>query len=483
VEYATAGKILSPRRAQCADEIAEGGLPDLSITPITLTGTSTYASDFQSILNRAVQIAEIPLTALQNSDATVLQEKTDMSNLGGTVSTLASSLQALGTLASTQALAASTSDPSVVSATATGATSAASYTINSITSLATAASETSLKGYADSNSTPVSSTGTVELTVGSQNYTMSLTNNTLVGLQNQINGLNAGVTASILTTSGDNCLSLTDNTIGATILSLTDDPTTTDHTGPNTPLLTSTNQGTNAKFQLNGIAVNQSSNNSVIPGVTLQLLGTTPSTAPVTVSLATDPSQLSSDLQTFVTNFNALNTALAAQTGTGGGSLVGNDMVTGLEGVVNQLVSYNLPSGTVQSLADLGITFNDTTGQATFNQTTFDGLSSQQVADALTFIGSPTSGLAGFAAQFTQYSDPVTGLMTTEEAGYTQTDQDLQAQITTLTTQINNMQTSLSQQLSAADSQVAQLQSQQNELTASLQGLSLVLYGQNPTEA
>jgi flagellar hook-associated protein 2 len=292
------------------------------------------------------------------------------------------------------------------------------------------------------------------------------------------------VTASILTTPSDNYLSLTDNTTGATTLSLTDDPTTSNHTGANTPLLTSTNQGTNAQFKLNGITVNQSSNtvNSVIPGVTLQLLNTTPSTAPVTVSLATDPTGIASDLQTFVTNFNALQTALAAQSGTAGGSLAGNDLVTGLEGVVNQLVSYNLPSGTVQSLADLGITFNDTTGQATFNQTTFDGLSRTQVADALKFIGSPTTGLAGFAAQFSQYSDPVTGLMTTEVAGYTQTDQDLQSQMSTLSTQINNMQTSLAQQLSAADAQVAQLQSQQNTLTASLQGLSLVLYGQNATQ-
>ena len=456
----------------------------MSITPITLTGISTYASDFQSILNRAVGIAQIPLTALENSDATVLQEKTDMGTLSGTVATLASSLQALGTLASTQALAASTSNPAVVAATATGATSAASYTINSITSLAAAASETSLHGYADSNSTPVSATGTVKLTIGSKSYVLSLANNTLVGLQNQINGLNAGVTASILTTSGDNYLSLTDNTTGATTLSLTDDPTTGTHTGANTPLLTAINQGTNAQFKLNGITVNQSSNtvNSVIPGVTLQLLDTTPSTAPVTVSLATDPTGVASDLQTFVTNFNALQTALAAQSGTAGGSLAGNDMVTGLEGVVNQLVSYNLPSGTVRSLADLGITFNDTTGQATFSQTTFDGLSSTQVADALKFIGSPTTGLAGFAAQFSQYSDPVTGLMTTEVAGYTQTDQDLQSQIGTLTTQINAMQKSLAQQLSAADAQVAQLQSQQNALTASLQGLSLVLYGQNATQ-
>lgn len=451
----------------------------MSITPITLTGVSTYASDFQSILNRAVQIAQIPLTALQNKDATILQQKSEMGSLQSTVATLASSLQSLGTLASSQALSASTSDSSIVTATATGATSPANYTINSITSLAAAASETSLQSYADSNATPVSSTGTVQLTVGSQNYTISLTTNSLVGLRNQINSLNAGVTASILTTSTGNYLSLTDNTTGATTLSLTDDPG-----GANTALLTDTNQGTNAQFELNGIPVSQSSNtvNSVIPGVTLQLLNTTPITAPVTVSLATDPTGLSSALQTFVSSLNSLQSQLTMETGANGGSLAGNDLVTGLKGVVNQLISYHASTGTVQSLADLGITFNDTTGQATFNPTTFAGLSSTQIADALTYIGSATTGLGGFAASFSQYSDPVTGLMTTETAGYTQTDQHLQSQISTLTTQINNMQTSLAQQLSTADSQVAQLESQQNTLNASLQALSLVLYGQNPTQ-
>ena len=449
----------------------------MSITPITLTGISTYASDFQSILNRAVQIAQIPLTALENSDSVVLQQKSDMGNLSETVANMASSLKSLGTLASTQALSASTSNPLAVTATATGATSATNYTINSITSLASAASERTISSYADSNATPVSSTGTVQLTVGTQNYTISLTSNTLVGLQNQINGLNAGVTASILTTSSGNYLSLTANATGATTLSLTDDPG-----GANTALLTSSNQGTNAQFQLNGINVSQSSNtvNSIIPGVTLQLLGT--SASPVTVSLATDPTGLSAGLQNFVSDLNALNAQLAAQTGARGGSLAGNDLVTGLKGVVNQLISYTTGTGTVRSLADLGITFNDTTGQATFNPTTFASLSSTQIADALTFVGSATAGLGGFAASFSQYSDPVTGLMTAEEAGYTQTDQHLQSQMSTLADQINSMQKGLAQQLSTADAHVAQLQAQQTALTASLQGLSLVLYGQNATQ-
>jgi hypothetical protein len=39
------------------------------------------------------------------------------------------------------------------------------------------------------------------------------------------------------------------------------------------------------------------------------------------------------------------------------------------------------------------------------------------------------------------------------------------------------MQNNLASQLSSADASIAELQSQQTELTASLQGLSLVLFG------
>ena len=54
--------------------------------------------------------------------------------------------------------------------------------------------------------------------------------------------------------------------------------------------------------------------NSVIPGVTLQLLQTKLST-PVTVSLQSDPPQISSALQNFVSNYNQLEKDLQAQQG------------------------------------------------------------------------------------------------------------------------------------------------------------------------
>src|SRR5580704_9416291 len=125
-----------------------------SSTPaISFNGISQYASDYQSILTAAVQNAQIPVTQLQSQDSTVLSQETALGTLNTDVGTLASDLQNLGTIAASQALGATSSNPSAVSVVNSGATEAATYTINSITSPATAASETSTTSYADASTT------------------------------------------------------------------------------------------------------------------------------------------------------------------------------------------------------------------------------------------------------------------------------------------------------------------------------------------
>ncbi len=156
-------------------------------TPITLNGVSQYSSDLQNVLTRAVDIAQIPVTALQNTDTNVLSQESLLASLQGTVSNLATSLSSLGAVASTQALSATSSDPTAVSVSATGASAATSYTIDSITSAAVAASETSVSGYADANSTPVSANGGMELVVGTNTYNFTLAANNLTTLRDTIN--------------------------------------------------------------------------------------------------------------------------------------------------------------------------------------------------------------------------------------------------------------------------------------------------------
>ena len=448
----------------------------MSITPLTFTGVSTFSNDFQSILSRAVQIAQLPLKALQNKDTDLLQQKSLLGGFSSAVGGLTGTLTALGTVAGNKALTATSSDTSVIQATANGGSAAATYTIDSVTSRATLAAERSLSAVADSTATAVSATGTVDLVVGSDHHTITLARNNLVGLRDQINALGAGVSASILTTSGGNYLSLNAETTGATTLQLVDDPT-----GAANNLITNTNQGTDAVFSLNGIPVHQKDNvvNSVIPGVTFTLLKS--SATPVTISLKSDGSQLASALSQFVNSYNTVHAQLQAQVGANAGLLSGSHTVTSLQNLTRQIASYQgSGTGSIKNLSDVGITF-DANGKASFSASTFNALSGAQLANAIKFAGTANSGLAGYAKKLTQYSDPISGLIKLQQDGIDRSDQSIQKQITTLTDRVNDLQTNLSRRLALADTLASRLESQQKGLTASLQGLNVVLYGKNTT--
>ncbi len=443
----------------------------MSISPLTISGVSQFSADFQSIMDRAVKIAALPLQAMQNRDTDALQKKGLLSNLSAAASGFGDSLKALGDVAGRKALGATSSKPSIVSVVNSGASAAATYTIDSVTSISTAASERSLIGYADSASTPVGTTGDFKLVVGSSNFTFTLANNTLVGLRDKINDLGAGVSASILTTGDGNYLSISATATGATALQLVNDPG-----GVNANLLTNTNQGTDLEFHLNGILVKQSQNlvNSVVPGLTFTVLDKTDSA--VQLQLSTKRTELSSALSAFVSNLNGLRDAVTGQTGPAAGLLSGNFLVHQLSSELRNVASYRTSTGSVKGLTDLGVTFNNA-GKVEFDVAKFNSLNETQIADAFTFLGTASSGLGGYSRNFKQFTDPVSGLIKLEQQGLDRVDQALQKQMAALTDRLDVMQRGLALRLQKADSLLAALESQQNTVKGSLQGLSLVLYG------
>ena len=541
------------------------------------TGVSQYSSDFQSILTRAQQIAQIPITALQNQVTADQSDSQALDTLDPLVGSLGSAVASLGTLAANGGLAASSSDTGVVTAVTTGSPAPGSYSISDIKSLASAASEMSLTGYADTSTSPVSASGYVNLVVGSQTYQLNISqNNNLTGLVSAINNSGANVTASIMTTGSGatpDYLVVSANSTGATTLQLNDltnpsdlitntgtgtetslttyaDPTSTpvssngyvnlvvgsatynlNISGSNnldglvqainnasagvtasvsngslsistnddsatpiqlndmtpTDLISDTNQGSNADFFLNNIEVTRSSNtiSDVISGLSFTLNNTTSSTdPPVTLSVSTDPSQLSTALQSLVTNYNALATQMAQQEGTSGGPLVGDSIIWQINNDMQQLATYYNPSSssTIHSLSDLGIEFQDT-GQMTFDQNTFNALSQTQITDALSFLGSSNSGLGALANNFTGITDPISGLIQLQQTDYQNEETSLNNQITTLTDQDTIAQNTLTAQVQAADALCADLESEQTDVNAEVQSLNYVLYGyqQTPT--
>jgi flagellar hook-associated protein 2 len=547
--------------------------PASTTAPLYFTGLSQFSSDFQSIIQRAVQIADIPVQNLQNEQATNTADQNALTALEPTVAALGTDVTNLGTLASTQGLSATSSDPSTVTAINTGATAAATYTVSDITSLASAASETSLAGYSATAS--VSTSGLVNLVIGSNTYQLNLTgsgDNNISGLAQAITNANAGVSATVLTSGSTEYLAVSAANTGATTLQLNDvtpsdlisstgtgtetslqtytDETSaqvssngqvqlvvgsqdyslnvsannnlnglvaainssgagltasitgsagayslslTDASGPTaiqlndlqnpTNLITDTNQGSNASFTLNGIAtpIVESTNTitDVIPGVSFTLLNTLPAGS-VTLSLAPDPSQLSSALQTFVTDYNTLVSAVESQQGQSAGPLQGNLIINEISSAMQDLVTYWNPTSTggIQSLSDLGVTFSATgTGQMTFDSTTFNALSDSQISAAFQFLGSSNSGFAALASNFSQLTDPITGMIQAQISGYEATGTDLSNEITSGEAYATQVQQSATTQAEAADALVAQLESEQNIVDSSIQSVNYSLYG------
>src|SRR5208337_1723420 len=121
-----------------------------------------------------------------------------------------------------------------------------------------------------------------------------------------------------------------------------------------------------------------------------------------TLSLASNGSQLSSALQTMVTDYNTLVSQVHAQEGLSTGPLGGNLIINQISSDMQQLATYWNPNSasSIRSLSDLGISFADNTGQLTFDQNTFNALSDTQLADAFTFLGSSSTGFGALAANF-----------------------------------------------------------------------------------
>jgi flagellar hook-associated protein 2 len=447
----------------------------MSTAPLTFTGVSTFSNDFQTILSRQVSIAQIPIQQLQNQQSDNTQKKQLLTGLNSAVDALATSIAALGTIGANKALAASSSDPLSISATNTGATQATTYTISNVTSIASASSEKSTTGYADTTTAPVSQNGNLSLVFGTGPaipITLTAAQNNLVGLRDAINGKNAGVTASILTSGTGltpNYLVVTANTVGANALQLND-------VDAGTNLLTSANQGSNAVFQLNGIPINKATNtiNDVIPGLTFQLLQKP--TADVTLSLNPDSSQLSNALTDLATKYNAVVTQMNAQMGPSAGLLSGDYILHAVTDDLRQLSTYQ-GSGNM-SLAALGVSF-DTSGNMSFDPTLLNAMSASQLSSAVSYLGSSTTGFGQIASSFTQLSDPISGLIKTEEDGIDNNNTSLTNRITDMNARIAVMQNAFTLRLEQADAAVAALQSQQQVLNASVQSVDLALYGKN----
>ena len=284
--------------------------------------------------------------------------------------------------------------------------------------------------------------------------------NTLEGLRDYLNTntTTLGVKATIINTSSDPDnpeyhLNLTANETGATTLTLKD--------SASADLLTTTNQGTDAVFTVNGLPVTNSGNTitDFSPGLTL----TIEDAGSTTVTVATNRAAVSNTLADITISYNALLAEIKTHVGEAAGILSGNIVVRQAQQTLRDITSFQ-GTGSIKSMVELGLEL-DEDGLLSLNSTTFNALADAQVLDALTFIGDTTTGFAGTAfRRLKDLADPVTGQIQTAIGFLDESDATLTDKIAETQERVDRLIANVEAQFAATDLLLSQLETQQSTL-------------------
>ena len=325
------------------------------------------------------------LTGLQAKD-------TALSGLGTSLSTLSTAVSALtnfdGVLAQKQGSSSNTNALTLSAASSSAV--AGSHTVT-VTSLAATSSK-----YSGSITSTDTLSGSLTLRIGSrtsQTITLDSTDSTLSTLAAAINNGSYGVTASVVTDTNGSRLSLVSATSGsAGQITLTSN--LTDATTSSTLSFTTGQNGADAQFNVDGLDTTSASNTvtGAIPGVTFQLLA--PSTSAIQVQITNDNSSVETAVQTFVTAYNAVATAIKTQEGndsTGAAEpLFGDPTLSLLQNQLSSSLLGGTASGSITNIGQLGISLGED-GQLTLNVSNLDSTLNSSFSDVTGYFQSTGS--------------------------------------------------------------------------------------------
>lgn len=478
---------------------------DSTTASASTTGSLITAGQINvsTLVSELMAIQEQPLTELETQASSIQSKLSAYGQLQSSLSSMQTAAEALA-LPSAFSAAAATVTGSGASASVTGEPADGTYSVD-VSSLATA--QTVVSSSVASSSTAVG-TGTLTLQLGTVSngsfsagssspisVTIDSSNDTLSGIASAINSAAGGsVTASVVTNAdGTQRLVLASaNSGSANAFTVTGTSSLSqfdfDPSASGTQGMTQTQAGADAQFSVNGVSMTSATNSvtTAISGVTLNLTqAPTSSSSPLQsqVTIATDPSAVTSTVQTFVNAYNSLvsqiNSLTSYNTSTSTASELTGDSATAsiastLQGILGSQTTASGTTSTTSWLAEVGISFNSD-GTLSLNTTQFqDALQSNPSGVSAMFTASGSGSSAGFAVQV---DNAVTQLLgSTGALGASQNS--LESQLTYINTQETSMQTELAQkqteltqEYSALNAALSSASEEQTSLSSELAGL------------
>jgi flagellar hook-associated protein 2 len=196
--------------------------------------------------------------------------------------------------------------------------------------------------------------------------------------------------------------------------------------------------------------------------VTLNLSGFDPSTT-VALTLAPDTTAIEASITDFVSAYNTLITDVNSQfkydSATAvGGALQTDSVIQGFQSDLLTAADYSTGSGTIQTLASLGITTNSD-GTLSINTSSLVDAVTNNFSEVQSFFQSTatTSFVSSFETKLNTYTDTSQGAFTIDLSSINSENTDLTDQIDTLEIYLASQQTSLTAEYNNADIALAQL--------------------------
>lgn len=446
----------------------------MGITINTSALLSSGGFDVQSLVDAMIQADEAPEQVWQNELQTEQSQASALNTLSTDLSNLSSDADALNDYTGAfAARSATSSNSSVVTGSATSGATVADHTVT-VTNLASAASYYSTTKVATGD-TALTGGGTLSIQVGNgTTQTVDLgTYDTLNQVASQINGLSAGVTASVVNDSSGAILSVVGNNTGtANDVSLT--------TSSGAALsFTQTSSGKDASFTVDGIPLTSATNQvtGVIPNVSFQLVGT--SSSPVDVSIGADTDSASQAISSFVNDYNTLISALNSQfsydsSTDSAGPLADDSVVQELQEQMLQAISGSTSSsGSITDLSSLGITMNDD-GTLSLDSSTLSSALSSNFSDVQNFLQNTSNGFAlNVSNLLTNLTNATNGPLVVDLNGINDTETSLNDSIDNFNTNMVALRQQLVTQLTQASDALQELPLDEQQIAADL--------GQMPT--
>lgn len=442
--------------------------------------------DTQAIVTSLVNAQKAPKQAQINTQT--LKATTTLSSIGKIQAALDAFRGALDNMSTTNTfsgLTVKSSDEKV--ATIKAGTGAANGTFALKVESLAQPSKISTQVYPEGASSVVNKTGTATtLSINQSGKTFDLNvpaGATLQQVRDNINSQfgTSGLSANVLTDANGSRLVLTSTKMGEG-----SDITLGGNSGIDTGY-TVIDKPANAKYMLDGISMTSKSNeiSDAVSGLSITLTGVSSKNddgamSPTTLSLTTNASTLKSGVQGFVDTYNALMTAINAETkvttGTDGtptaGALTGDATLRGLVSSIRNEMSQLSGNGTFKSLAQFGVTTSQDGGLLSIDDKKWSAAAATNIADLSSIFTGKDGLLARMQNATESYAKASTGTFAERTKTLTDNLNKLKTEQTTLDERMTALQKTLQDKYNAMDTLVAQLRAQSDSVMTTLNALN-----------